>query len=430
MINQKFKLYLSNTQEKTLEKYESICKLVWNLAVKQRQEYWDKALLVGPETYKKEYSPISEYGQSKELTVLKKEFDFLYEVPAGMLTNILTTVDLSYKMFFRNLKNNPKAAGKPRFKGKKDSVGLKFKDWKNYPVSHLNGKNYASIGLPKIGTLRFRLHTPILGKIRNCMVKREVDGWYLILAVDHELKSENYSHSVVGVDMGVIHTISLSDGTFIDLPKYIKETQERIAVLQRRNRNKKRGSANSSKAYKKIAKISATVARQKDYFLKMIAHDLTTKHRIIGVEKLNIKNMTRSAKGDMENPGTGVAAKSGLNKSILMNNWGFFMLKLEEMGKQNGCKIVFVNPKNTSQTCSSCGNIDKDNRRDQSHFVCTECGLEINADTNAAINIKHLALAGEVPVEMPSLDGSVKQECSALLDKDGRLFDIGSEKVG
>lgn len=427
MRNYKFKLYLNKHQETEMIKYQNVCRMLWNLCVAQRNDYWNKARLHGPESYKAVYAPISEYGQSAELTQLKKEFEFMYEVPSGTLTNILKNVDKSMKLFFSNLKKNPQLAGKPRFKRKQDSVGLLFKGGDvsgGMKIIRLDGMNYATIKLPKFGPIRFRYHKEFNGEIKNAMVKLETDGWYIIITADTQTSNVvNKVESAIGIDVGIKHTLSLSDGSFIDIPDYIKDMSQRVKVLQKRMRNKKRGSSNSRKAYNKIAKVHQKIARAKDYFLKLTASELTKKHTIIAIEKLNIRNMTKSAKGTKENPGTNVKVKSGLNREILFNNWGMFKELLKNLGEKNNCKIVEINPKFTSQRCSKCGMIHKGNRVSQEKFVCLSCLFEINADTNAAINLKHLALAGEESVEKSrktrKRKDSMKQKCSTNEEKSG-----------
>lgn len=375
--------------------YQSHCRLVWNLALHQREEYWNKASTHGPLQYKEAHGSISEYGQSAELTVLKNDFPFLYDTPAGTLTNVLTALDQSYKLFFSNLKKKNGLAGKPRYKRSTDSIPLKFKGNANtkrgYTPVRIDGQNYARIFLDKIGSVRFRCHEEVIGKVKNCMVKKETDGWYITLAVEGEFTRENRSHKMIGIDLGVIHTVTTSEGEHIDMPTEFQLIEERIKFLKSRNDRRKVKFSNSwKKEVRKIAKLQQKLARAKDYFIKMTANKLTTENFLVVLEDLKVKNMTRSAKGTIEDPGRNVAAKSGLNRSILSNNWAALRNKIVQMGSKNGCEVVLVNPKHTSQTCSSCGLIHIDNRRTQEHFKCIGCGTEMNADVNAAINILRL----------------------------------------
>ncbi|GHU19558.1 hypothetical protein FACS189472_09520 [Alphaproteobacteria bacterium] len=105
------------------------------------------------------------------------------------------------------------------------------------------------------------------------------------------------------------------------------------------------------------------------------------------MEDLQVRNMSKSASGTVENPGKNVRAKSGLNKSILDQGWFEFRRQLEYKLVWKGGKLILVPPQYTSQKCSCCGCIDRNNRKTQAEFSCQRCGLEMNADHNAAINI-------------------------------------------
>jgi putative transposase len=101
--------------------------------------------------------------------------------------------------------------------------------------------------------------------------------------------------------------------------------------------------------------------------------------------------MSKSAKGSIDNPNMRSSAKSGLNRSILQQSWGKFFELLEYKLERNGGKLIRVDPKYTSQTCSCCGHISKENRLTQAKFVCVSCNTEFNADYNASVNILNAA---------------------------------------
>jgi putative transposase len=168
---------------------------------------------------------------------------------------------------------------------------------------------------------------------------------------------------------------------------------------QRSLSKKKKGSKNWIRAKAKVAKV-AKVAKdyykekqfRKDY-LEKASTKIAKGFALVAVEDLKLKNMTKSAKGTVEKPGTHVAAKSGLNREMLRLGLGYFLLRLEQKCTKFGGQFVRVNPKYTSQTCCECGYKHKLNRKNQSDFVCLECGFELNADINAAYNILDRALA-------------------------------------
>ena len=132
-----------------------------------------------------------------------------------------------------------------------------------------------------------------------------------------------------------------------------------------------------------------------------------TAHTVV-IEDLNTKAMTRSAKGTVEEPGTNVKQKAGLNREILKSNWG----RLERNLAYKAGALVKVDPAYTSQTCAVCQHVDKENRRTQAVFQCTACGHTANADHNAAINI----LARGVPLARPArgVGASARREAIPL----------------
>ena len=129
-----------------------------------------------------------------------------------------------------------------------------------------------------------------------------------------------------------------------------------------------------------------------------LSTDLAKSHSVIKIEKLQIQNMTRSARGTVDRPGTNVKAKSRLNRSILDQGWGMFATMLNYKLAERGGKLVYVHPAYTSQTCAECHVTDKASRIDQARFVCAHCGHEDSADINGARNIHQArALADESP---------------------------------
>jgi len=145
---------------------------------------------------------------------------------------------------------------------------------------------------------------------------------------------------------------------------------------------------------------------------------LVRSYDVIVVEGLKIKNMVKSARGTKEAPGTGVAAKRGLNRSILAQCWGLWLSRLKQKAATCGVLVIEVSPRNTSRECHSCGHTDKGNRQSQALFVCVVCGYQRHADINAAENIgdrgiKELGLAAGLAVTAhgaSALVGAVKCE--------------------
>lgn len=193
--------------------------------------------------------------------------------------------------------------------------------------------------------------------------------------------------------MGIARFSTLSDGTYYNPINSFKKYQNKLAKLQRKLSKKVKFSANWRKFNLKIQKLHQKIANVRNDFLHKTSTAISKNHALVVIEDLQIANMSKSAKGTLENPGKNVRTKSGLNKSILDQGWGEFRRQLAYKLKWLGGKLITVNPQYTSQCCSNCGCIEKDNRKTQAKFKCVSCGYEINADVNAANNILAAGLA-------------------------------------
>ena len=217
-------------------------------------------------------------------------------------------------------------------------------------------------------------------------------------------------NTAIGIDMGVKRFLTLSDGSFIkSLEERLKPIENKISLLQRRIKHKVKGSNNIKKAYLKLALLHKKKANIRNNFLHQVSTLLVKNHDLIVIENLKIKNISKSAKGTIENPGKNVKAKSGLNRSVLNEAWRKFFTYLEYKLKLNGGILIKVDPKHTSQTCIQCGHISKDNRKEQAIFKCVKCGYETNADVNAAQNILRRAGLARIACQA-NLDRGRQQE--------------------
>ncbi|MCD8515795.1 MAG: transposase [Burkholderiaceae bacterium] len=146
-------------------------------------------------------------------------------------------------------------------------------------------------------------------------------------------------------------------------------------------------SANWQKLKKKIARLHERIANARHDFLHKVSTLISKNHAMVVVEDLKVRNITKSAKGDLANPGRNVKAKSGLNRSILEQGWGMFVQMLQYKQTWLGGEVIKVNPQHTSQTCPCCHHVSQDNRTTQSRFRCVQCGYTENADLVGALNI-------------------------------------------
>jgi len=368
----KVRLYPNDAQKQLLSQHFGSARVAYNVMLRKSIDAYEAG------------EKISVYELKKLLPIMKQtdEFGWMKEIDSTALQNAVINLDKAYKHFFRRVKNGEKA-GFPRFKSKHDSR----QSYQSSTAKLRDGKLY----LPKIGLVKAVFHREIEGSVKTVTVSGEAGQYFASInyedGIDQFVGTNNGKS--IGIDVGVKVFAYLSNGEAIkhvDLKKEIAEVIKAQKVLSRR----KKGSANRIKAKAKLAKKHLKLRNKRNDFLHKVTKRLS-ENQTIAVEDLKIKNMSRSAKGSIDNPNLRSSAKSGLNRSILQQSWGTFFDMLEYKLERNGGKLVRVDPKHTSQTCSCCGHISKENRLTQSKFVCQACGNTLNADYNASVNILNAA---------------------------------------
>ena len=189
---------------------------------------------------------------------------------------------------------------------------------------------------------------------------------------------------VVGLDRGVAVSVMSSEGEAFHSPSLRPKQAERLLRLRRRLAVAQRGSNRRGRLKRAIARLRARETDQRKDWVEQTTTDLARRYDVVKVEDLDVRAMTRSAKGTKERPGRRVRQKAGLNRAILAQGWGLFLARLEH--KARG-RVRRVDPKQTSQRCSACGHVATENRESQAAFRCVACGFACNADLNAARNI-------------------------------------------
>lgn len=250
-------------------------------------------------------------------------------------------------------------------------------------VQKLN-RRWAQVKVPGCGWVRFRLTRTELPKAKTFRVTFKNGQWHAAFAVIPEPVDAPGNGEVVGIDRGVTITAALSDGRKLNCPQLTAKERARIRKHQRRAARAKKGSPEKAGEYAKVAKLKAREANRRKDWCEKTSTMLALSYDVIRFEKLNIKTMTRSARGTMAEPGRNVAQKQGLNRSILAQGWGLLRQRTEH--KAPG-RVEDVPAPYTSLRCSTCGWIDKNSRKNQAEFVCSSCGFACNADLNAAINV-------------------------------------------
>ena len=305
------------------------------------------------------------------------EYAFLRDCHSQVLQQSMKHLERAFKDAFDKEQPNKLL---PRFKrrGGKDS----FRYPQGFKVA---GER---VYLPKIGTLRFRKSREIEGKVKNITVSRQVDGWYVSMQTEQEVPTPVHpSSGMVGIDLGVAIFAQLSDGTSYKPLHSFRRIEQKLARAQRKLSRKVKFSSNWRKQQQRITRIHQKITRCRHDYLHKISHEISENQAVIVVEDLQVSNMSRSARGDADHPGSRVRAKSGLNKAILDQGWSEFRRQLEYKQAWRGGLVIAAPPHYTSQQCPQCRYTTRDNRRGQAVFKCVACGYARNADVVAASNI-------------------------------------------
>jgi transposase len=251
-------------------------------------------------------------------------------------------------------------------------------------VRRLN-RNWAEVKIPKAGWVRFRWSRPVPPDVRSYRVTRDRAGrWHVAFAHIPEPIPGPGTGETVGIDRGVAVSAALSTGEMLRCPRLLAREARRLRTFERKVARARRGSNRRVKTKAAAARLRGReTARRKDWAEKT-STDLARRFDVIRVEDLKIRNMTRSGKGTVEEPGRNVAQKAGLNREIRRSGWGLLARRLEEKAPK---RVEKVSPAYTSQRCSACGHVDRKSRESQALYLCTACGYVANADVNAARNI-------------------------------------------
>lgn len=363
----KYELMPNGQQQRDMRRFVGSCRFVFN-----------KALAMQKERYGQGEKKFGYAGLCKCLTDWKGQpaTIWLAETPSQALQQTLKDLERAYTNFFA------KRADFPRFKkkGQPDSF--------RYPQGCKLDQANNRIFLPKLGWLRYRNSRDVLGKLCNVTVSQTSGKWFVSIQTEREIDQPlPAATSAIGIDVGIARFASMSDESYIAPLNSFKKHQQRLARYQRRMSRKVKFSNNWKKAKARVQKIHTGIANARKDFLHKATTTISQNHALVCIEDLQVRNMSKSSKGNSEQPGKMVKQKSGLNRSILDQGWGEFRRQLEYKVSWNGGMLLAVPPHNTSRTCPCCGHVSKDNRQTQAQFLCVDCGYENNADVVGAINI-------------------------------------------
>jgi putative transposase len=304
---------------------------------------------------------------------LAKEYDFAICLNSQARQVAADRAWSAISRFYSNCRNKKSGKkGYPTFQHNNRSVEYKTTGWRLEP----NGKHIVftdGCGISRLRMIGTRdlacLPQP---QIRRVRLVRRADGYFVQFAIEaHRQVRHVPTGKQVGIDVGLKSFLTDSEGTTVENSRHYRKSEKRLKRLHRRHSRKVKKSANRKKAQKMLAKGYLKVQRQREDFARKQANALVTSHDFIAYEQLTIKNMVRNRK---------------LAKSIQDAGWGIFMTWLNYYGAIHGISICAVAPKYTSQDCSRCGTRVKKSLSVRTH-ICPSCGLILDRDQNAALNI-------------------------------------------
>ena len=349
----RYRLYPSKTQMKILEEQLEICRSLHN---------W--LLLYAKDYHRDTGKTIPYLTMQNLLPSLKADRPELLKIHSQVLQNIARKIRLGYDNFFARRKVGLRA-GLPRFRkyGRYKSV--------TYPQSGFRVEGNRLL-LSKIGAIRIRQHRELPEKIKTLTVKRMPSGkWYACFSCIVEKQPREKPFEDVGIDVGLHSYAMLSDGTRIENPRFYRKSEKRLGLLQRRMSRKNRGSRNWVRAKTRVARLHEKIGGRRTDFLHKASREIVDAYETVYFEDLKIGNMVRN---------------NCLAKSISDAGWGRFIEMIAYKEEGTGGRLIQVNPRGTTQNCSRCGEQVKKTLSDRIH-ECPHCGLVMNRDENAALNI-------------------------------------------
>lgn len=359
----KYRIYLTNGQRRLLERQLEECRWLYNETLAMRKHAWEQ-----------EQRNVDWYESKRALPLLKDTRLSLKLVHSQVLQNVTERVDLAFKAFFRRVKAGEQNAGSPRFKGKGRYDSITYPQYGN--GVRLNGERLI---LSKIGATHVVLHRALEGTPKTVTLTRSRTGkWYACFSCEVEARPLPATDKAVGVDVGLASFATLSDGEHIENPRFYRRDEDDLKrVQQHKDAAKNAQRWDENRHWKKVlAHIHERIANRRADFAHKRSRGLINGYQVIVFEALAPMEMGRSR---------------GMRKSILDVAWSQFLSMTVAKAEEAGRCVVLVNPRDTTKMCSSCGRLVPKTLSDRIH-TCPQCGLVMDRDHNAALNILHRGL--------------------------------------
>jgi putative transposase len=385
----RYRLYPTPAQEDVLLGHCAHARYVWNLAVEQRS-WWQPG------------RPAPGFAeQCRQLSQARASYPWLAAGSVIIQQQALRDFHAAYACWFASLRewrsrcanrppeDRPAAPSPPSWRKRGRREGFRIVAVGAQDLRRLN-RRWGQVLVPKLGWVRFRWSRPVPAA-RSYRVTRDRAGrWHVAFAAVPPAIPAPGNGQVVGVDRGVAVSVALSTGELLTVAALRPAERRRLRLLERRTARQRKGSRRRERTKLAIARLKARQTDRRRDWTEKTSTDLARRFDLIRVEDLDVRAMTRSAKGTLQRPGRCVRQKAGLNRGILASGWGRLVVRLEQ--KAPG-RVERIPAAYTSQRCSACGHVAAESRQSQTGYRCVACAWTGNADYNAARNI---AAAGQV----------------------------------
>jgi len=360
----RYRLFPTPAQRTALQRQLDCCRWVYNKGLEIRRDAWQER-----------QESVSRYDTFKMLTEWKQTETWLQEGHAQAMQTALTRLDLAFQSFFRRVKAGEEP-GYPRFKS------YNHYDSFTYPQEKGNWRFLESglLRISKVGNVRIKLHRPLEGTPKTLTIRRDAVGnWYACFSCIVEPKPLPVTDKVIGVDVGVKHFATLSNGEQVENPRFFRRDEKTLAKSQRRKDKAAKGTPERCRRQRAVQHIHQRIANRRLDFAHQLSRQLVNRFQLLAFEKLEIQ--------DMQN-----GNYHGLNKSIADAAWRQFIQCCIGKAEDADRTVILVNPRGTTQQCSRCGEVVPKSLSERVH-ACPHCGLELDRDHNAALNILARGLA-------------------------------------
>lgn len=363
ILSYKYRLYPNKAQKEFLAQHFGCVRKIYNHFLSESGS-----------DYQNYDQPWNRYRYQRQLPALKQQFAYLSDVNSQSLQVSLQNLDKAFKAFFK------KRADYPQFKSKHYEQSFCI------PQSTTVDFEAKTIFIPKLKTgIRCELHRAFEGQIKSSTITKNCQGqYYISITVERDIEQEIVSTldaaKAIGIDVGLESFLTMSDGTKVDNPRWLKKAERRLKKLQRRLSKKIKGSANRNKARIKVAKQHAKVSNQRKDFQHKLSRKIVDDNQVsmIFAEDLNIRGMLKNSR---------------LAKSISSVAWGQFLRFLEYKAHRKGKLFQKIGKfKASSKLCHVCGYKHDNLELSDRTWKCPKCDTVHDRDINAAINIRNIGL--------------------------------------